>query len=517
MQNEKKKNGFVSGLGFILAAAGSAVGLGNLWGFPFKTSANGGAAFVFIYIACVLLIGAITMIAEIYVGKRAQANTVASFKKVNKNIGFVGLIVMAIPFIISCYYSVLGGYTLKYSMNSFNGNAGILTTFSVNLGEVILYTSIFLAIALIIVMAGIKNGIESASKILMPILFLILVFIVIFCLSLGDGVDKGLNKYLNPDFYAFFHDAEGNLSFNGLLAAMGQAFFSLSLGMGAMVCYGSYTGSEIKVGKSVIMICIFDTFVALLAGLAMFPAIGALLPDELNSKGGVGLMFAVLPLVFNKMGAIGQLISFLFFAMVAIAAITSVISLIEVVTQFIVQKTRLTRKKASLIITALVFAISIPIGISLGKVGILEQEGINLFGFDLLTFLDETTNAVLMPLGAFSACFGIGWLLGKKNSTKDWFSPKTLANNLKNDGLDLGKFTTIFAVMVKYITPILILILEVAGIITNVTANPNYWFVVLFALLIIAVGVVVYFIFLKNKNLGNNALEIEKENLIENN
>lgn len=516
MENVKKKNGFASGIGFILAAAGSAVGLGNLWGFPFKTSANGGAAFVFVYIACVLFIGAITMIAEIYIGKRAAANTVASFRNVNKNYGWVGLVVMFIPFLITCYYSVLGGYTLKYAMNSFQGNGGILGTFSVNVGEVILYTAIFLAISLLIVMGGVKGGIESASKVLMPILFLILVFIVIFCLCLGEGVSAGLNKYLNPDFYAFFHDANGNLSFNGLLAAMGQAFFSLSLGMGAMVCYGSYTGKEIKVGKSVAMICIFDTCVALLAGLAMFPAIGALLPEQLNSSGGVGLMFAVLPLVFDKMGAIGQIISFLFFAMVAIAAITSVISLVEVVTQLIVQKTKLTRKKSALIVIALAFAISVPVGMSLGKVAILETEGINLFGFDLLTFLDEATNAVLMPLGAFAACFAIGWLFGKKNSVKDWFSPKTLLNNLKEDGLDLGKFGMIFAVMVKYVTPVLVLFLDIAGIITNVTKNPNYWFIVGFALLLVGACTAFYFAFLRKGDLGNNELELLKEQQLEN-
>ncbi len=515
MENAKKKNGFASGIGFILAAAGSAVGLGNLWGFPFKTSANGGAAFVFVYIACVIFIGAITMIAEIYIGKRAQANTVASFKKVNKNYGWIGLIVMVIPFLITCYYSVLGGYTLKYAMNSFQGNADILNTFSVNVGEVILYTTLFVTLALVIVMAGIKDGIEGASKVLMPVLFVILVFIVIFCLCLGDGVDKGLNKYLNPDFYAFFHDADGKLSFNGLLAAMGQAFFSLSLGMGAIVCYGSYTGKEIKVGKSVAMICVFDTLVALLAGLAMFPAIGALLPEQLNSNGGVGLMFAVLPLVFDKMGVIGQLISFLFFIMVFIAAITSVISLIEVVTQFIVQKTKLTRKKSALIISALALAISIPIGISLGRVAILgDTSGINLFGFDLFTFLDETTNAVLMPLCAFSACFGIGWLFGKKNSINDWFSPKSLLDNLKTDGLDLGKFGMVFAIMVKYVTPLLILFLEIAGIVTNVSNNPNYWFVVAFAFIIICVCIAIYFAFFKNKYLGDNALELEKENAL---
>ncbi len=511
MDNTKKKNGFASGLGFILAAAGSAVGLGNLWAFPFKTSANGGAAFLFVYIACVLLIGAVTMIAEIYIGKRAAANTITSFKKINKNFGWVGLVVLVLPFMISCYYSVLGGYTLKYALNSFSENTNILTTFSINVGEVILYTALFIVLALVIVMGGVKGGIEKASKILMPILFLILVFIAVFCLFLGDGVKAGLNKYLNPDFYAFFHDEFGNLSFKGLLAAMGQSFFSLSLGMGAMVCYGSYTGKEIKVGKSVVMICVFDSLVAFLAGLAIFPAIGALLPDQLNSKGGVGLMFAVLPQVFTKMGGMGSIVSFLFFSMVSIAAITSVISLIEVVTQLIVQKTKMTRKKSALIIGIISFAISIPVGISLGRVGILETKGLNLFGFDILTFLDEATNAVLMPLGAFAACFALGWLFGEKKTVKDWFSVNTLVKNLNDDGLKLGKFDKVFAVMIKYVTPVFILLLDVAGIITNVSKNSKYWYIVGFAGLLVIASIIVYYLFLKNTNTGTNADEIEKQ------
>ena len=508
MVNTNRKNGFASGIGFVLAAAGSAVGLGNLWGFPFKASKYGGAAFVFVYITCVLLIGVVTMISEIYIGKRAEANTVASFKKINKKYGWVGLLVLFIPFLITCYYSVLGGFTFKYALNSFSGNSGILGTFSTNVGEVILYTTIFLALALVIVMGGIKGGIEKASKVLMPILFLILIFIAIYCLTLGEGVLAGLNKFLNPDFYAFFHDGAGKLSFNGLLAAMGQAFFSLSLGMGAMVCYGSYTGKEIKIGKSVAMICIFDTCVALLAGLAMFPAIGALLPEQLNSEGGVGLMFAVLPLVFDKMGAFGQFISFLFFTMVAIAALTSVISLVEVVTQFIVQKTKIDRKISTLIIITIAFTISIPVGISLGKFGInADPTGLNLFGFDLLTFLDEATNSVLMPLGAFGACLAIGWLFGKKKSIKDWLSPKALLNQLKDDGLNIGGFSMVFAVMVKYVTPILILFLDVAGIITNVTANPNYWFIIGFAGLLLIASIVIYFTAMKNADLGDNSKE----------
>lgn len=165
---EKKKVGFASGIGFILAAAGSAVGLGNLWGFPYKTSQNGGAAFVLIYIACVLLIGFVTMLSEIYLGRRAQANPMTAYKMISKNLGWCGLVAIMIPAFIICYYSVLGGWTTKYALNSFSGNAGIVGTFSVNTGEVILYTAIFLVLSMMIIMGGVKDGIEKASKVLMP-------------------------------------------------------------------------------------------------------------------------------------------------------------------------------------------------------------------------------------------------------------------------------------------------------------------------------------------------------------
>ena len=228
---EKKKVGFASGVGFILAAAGSAVGLGNLWGFPYKTSQNGGAAFVLIYIACVLLIGFVTMLSEIYLGRRAQANPMTAYKMIHKNLGWCGLVAIVIPAFIICYYSVLGGWTTKYALNSFSGNAGIVGTFSVNTGEVILYTAIFLVLSMMIIMGGVKDGIEKASKVLMPVLFLILVAIAVYALTLGSGVREGLSFYLKPDF--------SGITFKSVLVAMGQAFYSLSLGMGIMITYGS--------------------------------------------------------------------------------------------------------------------------------------------------------------------------------------------------------------------------------------------------------------------------------------
>ncbi len=484
---ENKKNGFASGIGFVLSAAGSAVGLGNLWGFPYKTAENGGAAFVLMYIACVLLIGVITMLCEFHIGRRATANPVTAYKKVHRNIGWFGLIGVAIPAFIVCYYSVLGGYTVKYTLNSFSGNAGILSSFSTNVGEVILFTVIFAVLALVIIMGGVKDGIEKMSKVLMPILFLILVAVAIYSLCLGEGVGKGLNFYLNPDF--------SKVTFSSVLAAMGQAFFSLSLGMGTMISYGSYTGKEINIVKSTAMICIFDTCVALLAGLAVFPAVAHFDPSLLEDAKGIGLMFSILPEVFGSMGAVGQVVSFFFFAMVAIAALTSVVSLVEVVTQFIIQSFRVDRRRAACGVTLVCLVVSIPVGISLGRVGILEEAGISIFGMDLLTFFDEVTNTVLMPVCAFFTCLVIGWFV----------KPLGAMQEMEDEGATLGFLKKVFPVMVRFITPALILVVEIGGIISKI--RDGQWFVVVAAYLLLGLAAGAYFLFFKKRETGTNADE----------
>jgi NSS family neurotransmitter:Na+ symporter len=506
MTETKKRNGFASGIGFILASAGSAVGLGNLWGFPYKTSANGGAAFVFVYILCVLLMGSIVLVAEMYLGQRAQANPVTAYKKVHKGLGFVGVLVIAIPFIITCYYSILGGWTLKYAFNSFatgeNANAAtnFFSGFTSNPIEPVVFTAIFMFMAGLIIMFGIKGGIEKASKVLMPALFVLLLAVAVYCLCLGEGVSIGLNFYLNPDF--------GALGFDGVLAAMGQAFYSLSLGMGIMVSYGSYTNKEIKIGKSIAMISIFDTAVALIAGLAIFSAVGALQPELLgtNSLGGVALIYVVLPQIFAQMGSFGNLVSLFFFAMVVIAALTSVISLMEVSTQFVIQKFKVARKKATLLLCLICALISIPITWSVG--GAFDGN-ITLFGFDLLTFFDEMTNTVLMPVGAMFSCICVGWFIGKKDKPKDWFDPAHTYRSLQADGLDVGGFTKIFAFMIKYFAPVLILFIEIFGIIGKIKANGlQYWWIIVFSVVLIALSTAVYFIFFKNAYTGTNDDEL---------
>ncbi len=506
---EKKKVGFASGIGFVLAAAGSAVGLGNLWGFPAKTGANGGAAFVLVYIACVLLMGIVTMVAEIFIGKRVQANPVTAYKAINKNMGWVGLVAIMIPAFIACYYSVLGGYTVKFTLNSFVGNAGNFTEFAGNKGDVILMTAIFIILAMVVIMGGVKDGIEKASKVLMPALFLILIAIVVYALTLGKGVSDGLDFYLHPDFSA--------INGKALLAALGQAFYSLSLGMGIMVTYGSYAGKEINLVKSTAMICIFDTLVALLAGLAIFPSIyhyAAIqgVPVEELGMGGITLMFTTLPLVFEEMGVIGQVVSLLFFGMVVIAALTSVISLLEVATQFVIQKFHVDRKKSTVVVAAICFLVSVPIGISLGMV-LQGNNSFTVFGQDLLDLFDIITNTVLMPVCALLGCICVGWIVGGKKAVEE----------IEAGGTKMGWFGKVFAVMVKYITPLLILAVEVFGLFDLIMPagdngkrafSANGLYITLTAYALVVIGIVVYFVFFRHQETGTNADEVVVEKVV---
>ena len=332
------------------------------------------------------------------------------------------------------------------------------------------------------------GGIEKASKVLMPVLFLILVAIAVYALTLGSGVREGLSFYLKPDF--------SGITFKSVLVAMGQAFYSLSLGMGIMITYGSYTGKEVNLVRSTAMICIFDTLVALIAGLAIFPSVAHFDPALLGSSKGVALMFIILPQVFESMGGVGQVVSFAFFVMVDIAAITSVVSLIEVVTQFVIQKFHAHRKRAALIVAGVCFLVSIPIGISLGHVAILEESSPALFGLDWLTFFDEVTNTVLMPVCALFSCIVVGWFI----------TPKRAVAEIEAGGTPMsGWLKKVYAVMIRFVTPALILIVEIGGLQSEIAAGNTA--VIVFAYALVALCVVAYFAFFRNRDTGTNADE----------
>ena len=497
---EKKKTSFGTSIGFELAAAGSAVGLGNLWGFPYKTSANGGAAYLIVYLACILLVGAAAMLAEFVLGRRARANPVSACKQASESFGWFGLAAVVIPALIMCYYFVLGGYTVKYALNSFAGNAGNFPVFAGNAGDVILHTVLFALLALAVVAAGVRGGIEKTAKILMPTMLFILVIISSFSLLLGEGVSEGLAFYLRPDFSA--------MSWSGALSAMGQAFFSLSLGCGAMICYGSYSGKKVNLFRSTAVICILDSLLTFMVGLAIFPAlfhyaaVSGVSPAALG-MGGMGLMFITLPMVFADMPLVGSSLSLLFFTMAAIAALTSVISILEAVTQFVIQKFKIFRTKAALLVTAVCAALSVPVGLSFGA-AMNGESLINLFGRNLLELLDMITNTILMPVCAIFACLAVGWIIG----------PREAVRTIAPEGD--GKAHRLLGLMLKLVTPVLIVLIELFGIFDLIMPLENGvrrfssggCGIVVCAYGVLLLCALVYFAFLKNTDTGNNSDEL---------
>ena len=486
----QKQNGFASSLGFVLASAGSAVGLGNIWGFPYKTGANGGAAFVIVYILMALFLGIVGMVAEMYVGRRAQANPVTALKKINPKLGFIGLIAVAVPFFIICYYSVLGGYTIRGAVASFSdigkSTAAVGESFAGFMSSPWLpavCTFIFLALAVLIIMGGVQKGIEKASKVLMPLLFIILLGVMIYCLCLGDGVREGLDFYiLKADFR--------ELGWKGVAAAMGQVFFSMSLGMGIMISYGSYTGKEINLFKSAVQISLIDTAIALMAGLAIFPAAFHFIETsgvaaEDVGLGGFALMFKTLPMVFNSLGTVGGIIGAFFFLMVSIAAITSVVSLVEVVTQFVIQKFKISRKRAAIIPMVFAMLISVLVSLSLGG-------HFTIFGFDLLTFFDEITNTVLMPICALAVCLAAGYGISKREMAKNIYPEKPF-------------FGSFVSYMTRFVTPLLILVVAVFGMVSQTMQNPTYYTVLISAACFcLLAGSVYFFAHFDRKDTGYN-------------
>lgn len=500
----EKKNSFSSGLGFILATAGGSVGLGNLWSFPYKTSQNGGAAFVFVYIISVIVLGLVLSVAEMYIGRRAKANTVTAFKKVHKNLGWIGLLAIMGSLLITFYYTVIGGYTIKYTVFSFADNPIDLQGFSGTIWEVILYSGIFLLLAIIIISLGVKKGIENASKILMPALIIILIGIVIYCLCLGEGVKDGLNFYLNPDFKA--------LGTKGILSAMAQAFFSMSVGCGALCAYGSYTNKEIKIGKCAVWVAVFDTGVALLAGLAIFPAIyhyKAQTGIDLNNN-GIVLLFSSMPVIFNSLGFAGKFLSFFFFGMAAIAAITSLISLIEVTAQYFIQHFNLKRKKACIFIALIIFIISIPVGISLGF-ALNDKSILKIGNLSLLEVLDQIVTTTMIPISAFFISLCIGWFVFPTNNKKDFFDFRYLGKKLEEDSLLTSKINYVFAFLIKYIAPLIIFGIYILGLIDSIFPDSSFelggLLVTLLGLGVIGVLIAIYFVFLKDKDTGDNRAE----------
>jgi NSS family neurotransmitter:Na+ symporter len=399
----EKREHWGSRIGFILAAAGSAVGLGNIWRFPYVTGENGGGAFIIIYLGLVFTIGISLMLIELVIGRRAQKDPVGSFAKLRggpwKLVGYAGVIT---AFVILSFYSVIAGWTIDYMIKGVSGAfTGINSAQSKDLfvgfisdeTQPLIYHGAFMAMVIGVVICGVTAGIERASKILMPMLFLVLLFLIYKSVTL-PGAEKGIEFYLNPDF--------SKVTWGTVTAAMSQAFFSLSLAMGIMITYGSYLKRDVNIGRSAMTVCFLDTSVAVLAGLLIMPAVFAF---GVEPSAGPGLTFISLPAVFGSMDG-GIVFGGLFFFLLFVAALTSAVSLMEVVTAYFVDEVGMSRKAATVILGIAVFALGVPSSLSQGVLS-----DVTVFGLGFLDLMDTATSKFLMPLGAISMCIFVGWVI----------------------------------------------------------------------------------------------------------
>ena len=434
-----ERDKFSSKFGVIAAAAGSAIGLGNIWKFPYITGKNGGAAFIFVYLICIILVGTVVMVSELSLGRRAQANSSGAFKKLKPSSKwyYTGYLAVATSFIILATYSIIAGWVLSYFCSSITGKlttiapdnlASYFETLTGNTPMVLFFSLLVIIITAFIVISGVQNGIEKYSKILMPILFVTLIILIIRSVTL-DGAEKGLEFLFKPDF--------SQLTTHSVLEALGHSFYSLSLGMGVIITYGSYIKKEENLASLSLKVIAADTIVALMAGVVIFPAVFAY---GFEPGAGPSLIFITLPAVFQGM-PFGSFFESLFFLLVGIAAITSTISLLEVSVSFLTEEFHMDRKKAAIFLSAGVFLLSIPAILSFGA-----WSGVKIFGLSIFDLFDYISSYIFLPIGGILTSIFVGWVWGTKNAFKE----------ISNDGLYSFKGYKFYNIIIKYIAPIAI-------------------------------------------------------------
>lgn len=426
----------------MFAAAGSAVGLGNLWRFPYLAAQYGGGIFIFVYLILAVTFGFSLLTAEIAIGRKTQLSPVLAYKKLNKKFSFLGYIATLVPIIIIPYYCVIGGWVTKYITVYAQGlvapaaQDNFFSDFIGNPISPLIFFLIFMIICVLVIMLGVNKGIERISKFLMPVLLLLTIGIAIYTATL-PGALEGISYYLVPDFSKF--------SIFTFAAALGQLFFSMSIAMGIMVTYGSYTKKEVNLTKSVNQIEIFDTIVALLAGFMVVPAVYVFSGEEGLASSGPGLMFITLPKVFEQMPG-GGIIALLFFILVFLAAITSAISVMEAIVSSLMDKFKLSRTVSCLIVIGICLLMGIPSSLGNGL-----WANIKILGMDFLTFFDYLSNSVLMPIVALFTCILVGWVI----------KPKTITDEITRNGEKFGR-KKLFNVMIKYIAPVCLIFILVS-------------------------------------------------------
>ena len=447
----EKRSSFTGKLGFVLATAGSAVGLGNIWRFPYLAAQHGGGIFLLVYIILALTFGFALRCAEIAIGRKTGLSAIGAYKKLDKIFAFTGIIASLVPIIILPYYSVIGGWIIKYLSVFVTGNMaeaaqdGFFDSFISAPTEPIGWFLIYLALTALVVLFGVEKGIEKGSKIMMPVLVILTVFIAVYSLFMPGAID-GLLYYITPDFSKF--------SGTTVLAAMGQLFYSMSLAMGIMITYGSYMKKDVNLESSVKQIELFDTGIAFFAGLMIIPAVFSFSGGDESALGkGPGLMFVTLPKVFESMPG-GSIIGTVFFILVLFAALTSSISLMETVVSIFMDKFGWSRKATCIGVFAGCVALGLP---SCLGYGVLSD--VTVFGMAFLDFFDFISNSVLMPIVALVTCILVGYVI----------KPKALIEEIEQSGKFKRK--TLFTIVIKYLAPVCIVailifsILETTGVI----------------------------------------------------
>jgi NSS family neurotransmitter:Na+ symporter len=454
--NLKKRDGFASNLGIIAAAAGSAIGLGNLWKFPYVTGQYGGAAFILVYLLCIVLIGIPVMLSEMMLGRKAEANAITTFKKLAPRTPWfmTGVLGVAASFFILSFYAVVAGWILAYIVRAATGVFNTMPVeqigqyfgdYIANPVEPIIWQFIVLAFTAFVVLSGIKNGIEKYSKILMPALFVIIIILNIRAITL-PGAGEGLAFLFKPDF--------SKINGEAILAALGQAFFTLSLGMAIMTTYGSYIPRKTNLVKTAVQVTIADTTIAIMAGIAIFPAVFAF---GFEPSEGAGLVFITLPAVFQNM-FMGQFFSVLFFVLVAIAAITSTISLMEATVAYFSEEFNWGRKFTTILVSVALFIIGLPSALSNG--GPLSD--ISIAGMNIFDFIDFTTANVFLPLTALFICIFVGWKMKTKDAVKEIFNLNNL--NFDNEKPFTFELAGAYAFLTKFVAPVAIALVILRGL-----------------------------------------------------
>ncbi|MBO5882943.1 MAG: sodium-dependent transporter [Clostridia bacterium] len=441
-----ERSSFTGKIGFVLAAAGSAVGLGNIWRFPYLAAKYGGGIFLLVYIVLAITFGFTLMITEIAIGRKTKLSAIGAYRSLNKKFSFIGYLAAIVPIIILPYYSVIGGWVIKYLAGFVSGRgdamASGMTYFGGFIGttvEPILWFLLFLGLTAVVVLLGVEKGVEKVSKIMMPALIALILFIAIYAIVTIDGAWEGVKYYFMPDFSKF--------SIMTVVAAMGQLFYSMSLAMGIMITYGSYMKKDISIEKSAKQIEIFDTGIAILAGLLIVPAVYAFSGgDEAALGAGPGLMFGTLPQIFDVM-PFGDVIGAVFFIMVFFAAITSSISLMETVVSIIQDRFHTSRRMTCLIVIGICLLLGIPSSLGFGL-----WSNFTILGLSILDFFDFISNNVIMPLVALATCIFVAFVL----------KPKSIEDELEIGGKAKKRY--LFNIVVKFIAPICLIVILVSSV-----------------------------------------------------